>query len=105
MAVLRFLSALFFLIAVTALAADATLLLAGDLTFRPASLQQRWSEIAPAVLNSVQMSLANQQLSWVWTMVISPLLSLPAVFLFAALGLLFGYAGRHRRRINVFVNQ
>jgi hypothetical protein len=104
MAVLRFLSALFFLFAIVALAADATPMLSGDVSLHLASAQQRWSEIAPAVLNATQQSLANKGLTWFWTAVIWPLLAVPAVVLFGAVALVLGYAGRRRRRVKVFVN-
>ncbi len=104
MAVLRFLSALFFLIALVALAADATPLLAGEFNIHMTPAYQRWSEIAPAVLASAEKSLASNKLEWLWGSVILPLLSLPAFALFGGLALLSGYAGRRRREIKVFVN-
>lgn len=104
MAVLRFLSALFFLIALVALAADATPILSGQSGFHPATVHQRWSELAPAVLSASQQSLTDKGVDWVWTWLIAPLLTVPAFILFGALALLAGYAGRRRRRINVFIN-
>ena len=104
MAVLRFLSALFFLIALVALAADATPLLSGSVNFHAASVQSRWSEIAPAVLSSAERSLAGQGLGWLWSWIVAPIIALPAFMVFSALALLFGYVGRRRRRINVFIN-
>ncbi len=104
MAVLRFLSALFFLIALAALAADATPLLAGDVSFHLSTTLQRWSEIAPAVLEATQTSLSGKGLEWFWSALIAPILAIPASILFGGLALILGYAGRRRRRINVFVN-
>ncbi|MEQ1576122.1 MAG: hypothetical protein ABL894_00575 [Hyphomicrobium sp.] len=104
MAVLRFMSALFFLIALIALAADATPLLSGPAGFHPASVQQRWSEIAPAALSAAQQSFADRGISALWNILLMPVLSLPACVVFGVLGALMGYAGRRRRRINVFVN-
>jgi len=40
----------------------------------------------------------------VWDLVIGKLLLLPAWSLFGALGMLAAYAGRRRRRTNVFAN-
>lgn len=104
MAALRFLSALFFLIALVALAADATPLLSGQFGFHTASVAQRWSELAPAVLKEAQQSFSDNGLSWVWTAVMVPFLSVPVFVLFGVLAALLGYAGRRRRRINIFIN-
>jgi hypothetical protein len=104
MAVLRFLSALFFLLALVALAADATPLLAGEFKIHAVSAHQRWSEIAPAVLASAEASLARHGLSWLWGSFVMPVLSLPTFALFSGLALTLGYAGRRRREIKVFVN-
>ena len=104
MAVLRFLSALFFLIALVALAADATPLFSGEPGIHAVSASQRWSEIAPAALSAAHQSLTDRGVDWIWTAGIAPLLAVPASILFAMLGLLFGYAGRRRRIIKVFVN-
>jgi hypothetical protein len=104
MAVLRFLSALFFLIALVACAADATPLLAGELTVHMASAHQRWSDIAPAVLSNAEASFSGHGLAWLWGAFVMPMLSLPAVALFGGLALVLGYAGRRRREIRVFVN-
>jgi hypothetical protein len=104
MTVLRFLSALFFLIALVALAADAAPLLSSQADIKTTSVLQRWGEISPAVLSSAKQSLESKGLGWVWTSVLVPLFSVPAFAGFGLLGLLFGYAGRRRRRINVFIN-
>ena len=104
MAALRFLSALFFLIALVALAADATPLLTGQTGFHAASVADRWRELAPAILSSAEETLSGHGLAWLWRIVILPILSLPAFLLFGLLAIVLGYAGRRKRRINVFIN-
>lgn len=104
MAALRFMSALFFLIALVALAADATPVLSGQLGFHATSVVQRWSELAPAVLSAAQQSFSDNGMSWIWNAVIAPFLSVPVFVLFGVLAALLGYAGRRRRRINIFIN-
>ncbi len=104
MAALRFLSALLFLIALVALAADATPLVTGQTGFYAASVQERWAELAPAVLAGAQQSFTDNGLSGLWQGLVAPVLSLPAFILFGGLAILLGYAGRRKRRINVFIN-
>jgi hypothetical protein len=104
MAAFRFLSALFMLVAIVALAADATPLLAGDATPHLTSALQRWTDIAPGSLASAEQSLTDKGWGAVWTSVLRPILSVPAFPLFAGLALVFGYFGRQRRRIKVYVN-
>jgi hypothetical protein len=40
----------------------------------------------------------------VWNLGVRQLLAVPTWSAFAALGLIFAYAGRRRRRVNVFAN-
>ena len=104
MTVLRFLSALFFLIALVAFAADATPWLSGNIGIHASSSLQRWGDIAPSSLSAAQDYLTSNGFASTWTSVIAPVLSMPAFALFGALALVLGYAGRRRRSISVFIN-
>ena len=104
MTVLRFLSALFFLIALVAFAADATPWLSGEIGINASSGLQRWGEIAPGSRSAAQDYLTSNGFAWIWASVIVPVLNIPAFVLFGALALVLGYAGRRRRRISVFIN-
>jgi hypothetical protein len=98
----RFLAAVFLLMAVIAGVYDATRSMAAD-RLVTASLMEHWTTIAPTLLNSAQTAVKRTH-PMLWDAGLDPLLQMPAsVFLFV-LGVLFAYAGRRRRRINVFAN-
>jgi hypothetical protein len=104
MTVLRFLSALFLLIAVVALAGDATAPLAGAGPFNPTSLSQHWADISPSSLQAAKTAVFRSAAPWVWDSFIAKLIGQPTFALFGVLALLCGFAGRRRRRINIYVN-
>ena len=104
MAVLRFLSALFLLIAVVALVADATAPLAGAGPFVATPLAEHWSELAPTSLRAAKAAVGSSAPPWVWDTVIASLIAQPTFALFGVLAVICGYAGRRRHRINIFVN-
>ena len=100
---LRFLAGTFLLIAMIAAVYDGTRsLAAGGLVM--ASLLELWSGIAPGLLAAAQSSVTRATHPLVWEMGLRRLLLVPACVVFAGLGLLFAYAGRRRRRVNVFAN-
>jgi hypothetical protein len=93
----------FLLIAVIAAVYDGTRSLAtGGLAMT--SLLEHWSRIAPGVLAAAQSGLARVTHPLVWEMGLRQLLLVPAWVVFAVLGFLCAYAGRRRRRVNVFAN-
>lgn len=102
LAFFRFLGALFLLIAVIAGVYDATRSMAAD-RLVTASLLEHWTAIAPTLLNSTQAAVKRAH-PMLWDAGLGQLLQLPAVLVFLALGVLLAYAGRRRRRINVFAN-
>ena len=103
LAFFRFLAGTFLLIAVIAAVYDGTRsLAAGGLAMT--SLVEHWSRIAPGLLASVQSGVARATHPLVWDVGLRRLLLVPAWATFAALGLLCAYAGRRRRRVNVFAN-
>jgi hypothetical protein len=99
----RFLAGTFLLIAVIAAVYDGTRTVAGG-GFVMTSLLEHWSRIAPGLLASAQSGVGRALHPLVWNIGISRLLLVPAWAVFAALGVLCAYAGRRRRRVNVFAN-
>jgi hypothetical protein len=103
LAFFRFLAGTFLLIAVIAAVYDGTRsLAAGSLAMT--SLLEHWSRIAPGLLASAQSGVGRALHPLVWNLGVSKLLAVPVCAVFAALGLLCAYAGRRRRRVNVFAN-
>jgi hypothetical protein len=103
LAFFRFLAALFLLIAVIAGVYDGTRTLAAT-HLVTASLLEHWSTLAPTLLNATQAAVKRSMHPLVWDMGLAKLLQLPAVLVLGALGIGFAYAGRRRRRVNVFAN-
>ena len=103
LAFFRFLAGTFLLIAVIAAVHDGTRSAAtGGLVMT--SLLEHWSRIAPGLLASAQSGVVRSMHPLVWNVGVSKLLAVPTWALFATLGLLLAYAGRRRRRVNVFAN-
>src|SRR5471030_1144360 len=103
LAFFRFLAGTFLLIAVIAAVYDGTRSF-GTGGVAMTSLIEHWSRIDPTVLSAAQSALARATHPLVWELGLRKLLGVPAWAAFAALGLLFAYAGRRRRRVNVFAN-
>ena len=103
LAFFRFLAGVLLLIAVIAAVSDGTLsVAAGALVSTP--LAEHWSKIAPGLLAATQNAVSRATHPLVWELGMGKVLLVPTWALFAVLGLLFAFAGRRRRRINVFVN-
>ena len=103
LAFFRFLAGTFLLIAVIAAVYDGTRSL-GTGGLAMTSLIEHWSRLAPALLNAAQSAVVRATHPLVWEMGLRKLLLVPACAVFAALGLMLAYAGRRRRRVNVFAN-
>ena len=104
MAALRFLAALFALVAVLALVSDATPSVQKQDAFAPTSFEAHWKALSPKTLESTQANLSQSLPPTVWKVLKSTVLAMPTFLLFGLLAAIFGYAGRHRHRINVYVN-
>jgi hypothetical protein len=100
MAILRFLAGVFLLIAVIALAFDAT----RQGGFVVTSLYDSWRNVAPQSVAAAQSALSRSSHPLVWEYGVKSLLAMPAWGLFGTIGLLLAYAGRRRKRVNVFAN-
>ena len=103
MIALRFLAGVFLLVAVLAIVHDGTRTIAAN-SLVTTSLLEHWSKLAPSSLAGAQGAVQRYTHPLLWDPVIRKLLQLPTWALFAGLGVLFAYAGRRRRRINVFAN-
>lgn len=96
--ILRLLAALALLAAVVSLVSDVVLL-------RPATtVAAYWQAISPVSYAAAGKSVSALAGDWLWRGVIAMALSLPAYVFFAGLGIALGYAGRRRRRVNIYVN-
>lgn len=103
MAVFRFLSAVFMLVAVISVVVDATPQIYGAGTFHATSLGDQWKELSPKSLDAAEKTVAGVA-PWAWDGLIQPVLAIPTALFFGALALIAGYAGRRRRTVRVFVN-
>jgi hypothetical protein len=105
MGVLRFLASVLLLVAVIAAIYDGTRALesrGGE--FIMTSLGEQWSKVAPISHKNAQAAVRRYTHPFVWDGLIQRLLLLPTWAVFGSLGLITAYAGRRRRRVNVFVN-
>jgi choline-glycine betaine transporter len=100
---LRFLAAVFLLIAVVTGVYDGTRSLSAHGPVMT-SLLEHWSKLAPAMLSTARGAVRRSTHPLVWDLGIGKLLLLPAWSVFALLGMLAAYAGRRRRRTNIFAN-
>lgn len=103
MAVFRFLSAVFLLVATIALVVDATPAIYGAGGFEATTLSAHWQDLAPSSFEAARKALSGLSV-WIWDGLIAPLLDVPTFVGFGALALLSGYAGRRRKSVRVFVN-
>ena len=103
LAFLRFLSGVFLLVAVIAGVYDGTRSLSAHAPVMTSLLEQ-WSYLAPATLSAARNAVRRSTHPLVWDAGIGKLLLLPTWSVFAFLGVLAAYAGRRRRRTNVFAN-
>lgn len=100
---LRFLGSVFLLVGVIALVYDGTRTMAANhMVTTP--LAEHWSRLAPASLAGAQKAVRSYTHPAVWELGVGRLLQLPAWAVLGGIGLLAGYAGRRRRRVNVFAN-
>ena len=100
---LRFFAGVLFLIAVLAAVYDGTRSMAAH-ALVTTSLFEHWSKLTPTVFNAAQNAVQRYAHPVVWEVGVRRLLLMPTWLLFALLGAVFAYAGRRRRRVNVFAN-
>lgn len=103
MAVFRFLSAVFLLVATVALVVDATPAVYGAGGFHTTTLSEQWKELGPSSFEVARHAVTDAA-PWVWDNILEPVLDVPTFVMFGVLALLSGYAGRRRRTVRIFVN-
>jgi hypothetical protein len=105
MGLLRFLASVLLLVAVIAAIYDGTRALENrGAEFTMTSLGEQWSKVAPISYKNAQGAVRRYTHPLVWDELIQRFLLLPSWAVFSALGLVAAYAGRRRRRVNVFAN-
>lgn len=104
MTVLRFFASLFLLVAVVAFVADLTPWLQGSKPLAATSFSKQWSDMAPATMQTAKAAVTRSLGAWSWDWLIGSVIRLPTSVLFGLLALACGYAGRRRRRVDIFVN-
>ncbi len=105
MGFLRFLASVLLLVAIIAAIYDGTRALeskGGQIVMT--SLGEQWSKVAPVSHKNAQAAVRRYTHPLVWDGLVQRLLLLPTWVVFASLGLVAAYAGRRRRRVNVFAN-
>lgn len=95
---LRFLAAVFALLAIVALVTDLSRA-GGSIT----SLAEHLSQFAPSLLAAAKAGISQQLGSAIWDAV-TMVLNLPSYAVFAILAAICGFAARPRQQISVFVN-
>lgn len=104
MAVFRFIAALFALIAIVTLVADATPWLSGTGPFASTRFETQWERISPNSLKGARESLTHSVSPVAWHALEVVALRFPTWGVFGTLALACGYIGRRRHRVNVYVN-
>lgn len=103
MFLLRFIGGFFLLIATLSLIHDGsqTLIRGNGLLVTP--LGQHWQDVAPSLMLSMRASL-RAIWPWLWDGPVTFLLGYPGWIIFGIIGALLCYAGRNRKRINIYAN-
>jgi hypothetical protein len=65
---------------------------------------EHWSKLAPSSLAAAQNSVQRTTHPLVWSLGVRKILQVPAWGLFGFVGLILAYAGRRRRRVNIYAN-
>ena len=102
-AFLRFLAACLLLVAVMAAVDDVTRAgTAGHAIVTPAF--DHWAKLAPATFSNAKGAVQRSTHPAVWDYGVRGVLQLPTWALFGLIGLLLAYAGRRKRRVNIYAN-
>jgi small basic protein len=100
----RALAGVFLIVAAVALASDlGPITSRTERTFQPTPVLSHWQQTAPNSLSSVKAFFTARLRAWVWDAFSAPL-RLPTFVFFTMVAALFGYLGRHRRRVDIFAN-
>jgi hypothetical protein len=101
---LRFVGAILLLAAVIALTSDLTRWQTIGNWWHFDSFGYHIASLAPQTLKNVGAGIGRATHPWLWDPILTSLLAWPAWILFAMFGALLIYAGRERKRINIFIN-
>ncbi len=101
---LRFLAALFALIAVIALASDISHALTGGGHLSATSLFGHITDLSPSLLAALRSGTIRMAGATAWDTFALLLLSLPTFVIFGLLAALAGYAGRPREEVRIYIN-
>ncbi len=101
---LRFLAGVFLLVAVIAAVNDVTRSMSAATRLPAVSTYEHWSKLAPVTLAAARNAVQRRTHPLVWDPALVWVLQLPAWGLFGVVGMLFAYAGRRRREVNIFAN-
>lgn len=101
---LRFLAALFALVAVIACASDLTRYGPGGPQFAATALRDHIMELSPSLFAGLRSTVSKAAGAAAWDGVALGFLSLPTFLIFGLLAAIAGYAGRPRERVRIFVN-
>ena len=100
----RGLAGVMLVIAAVALASDlGPLTSKGAKNFHPTTVIGHWQQTAPASLEATRTFFTKRTKPWIWD-ALSTGLALPTFVFFVGCGLAFGYLGRRRRNVEIFVN-
>jgi hypothetical protein len=100
----RALAGVFLIVAAVALASDlGSLTTGGKRNFQPTPALTHWQQTAPTSLGAIKAFFTQRMRPWIWDAFSAPL-RLPTFVFFTCLGAIFGYLGRRRRHVNIFVN-
>jgi uncharacterized membrane protein len=101
---LQFVAALFAIAALFAFVADVSAARAAAQGFHSTSLLDRMHEFAPTILMSVRATITRYLGASAWGPFASTLFAMPASVVFALAAAIFGFAGRPKRDVQIFVN-
>lgn len=104
MTVLRFLAGLCLIAALIAFVTDYSRPRGPGGAFRATTLERMWNEAAPKSLSATRQTVSHAVSPAVWNMTAGAVLQLPTFLAFGLLAGLFGFLGRRRSSINVYVN-
>jgi hypothetical protein len=104
MPVFRFLAAVCLLVATIALVSDATPAVYGAQPFAATTLAGHWKDLAPSSFEATRNGASEIVGPGVWESVLEPALETPTCLAFLLMAVLFGYLGRRRKTLRIFVN-
>jgi hypothetical protein len=100
----RALSGICLVVAAVALASDVGPVTSrAGVTMETTTVLKHWQSLAAPSLDVAKQFVATRMKPWIWDLVSAPL-RLPSFVFFSLLALVFGYLGRHRRRVEIFAN-